>query len=227
MLLIKIKPRNRFYFFGFLIYFTVELFGGEILTAYKNRFTSIVFFELMMVMAVITLLIGIEAFAEEETLEQSVDQAVVIQKETKVFEETFVKSNFSGNCFLHPLKIGTISSHFGIRNDPFDNHLAKHEGTDFAAPKGSEIVAAAGGTVSYVGYDDDGYGKYFKISHSENVMTLYAHCSKILVEKGQQIKAGEVVALVGSTGQSTGNHLHFEIRIQGKAVNAMWYLGEQ
>lgn len=180
-----------------------------------------------MVLTAMAVLMGIDVFAKEETAQNDTSENVAVYNETQSEPTTVAVSNFSGNSFLHPLKSGRISSHFGIRNDPFDNHLAKHEGTDIAAPKGTEIIAAAGGTVSYIGYDDDGYGKYFKISHSEDVLTLYAHCSEILVEKGQQIKAGEVVALVGSTGQSTGNHLHFEIRIKGKAVNAMWYLGEQ
>ncbi len=179
-----------------------------------------------MVLTAIAVLLSIDVFANEKNVEGNMQNSKPVQNETIVIEETVIKSNFSGNCFLHPLKSGKISSHFGIRNDPFDNHLAKHEGTDFAAPKGTEILAAAGGTVSFIGYDDDGYGKYLKISHSENLLTLYAHCSEILVEKGQEVKAGDVVALVGSTGQSTGNHLHFEIRISGKAVNAMWYLGE-
>lgn len=195
--------------------------------SYKNRFTAILFFEIIMVLTAMAVLMGIDVFAKEETAQNDIAENVAVYNETQSEPTTVAVSNFSGNSFLHPLKSGRISSHFGIRNDPFDNHLAKHEGTDIAAPKGTEIIAAAGGTVSYIGYDDDGYGKYFKISHSEDVLTLYAHCSEILVEKGQQIKAGEVVALVGSTGQSTGNHLHFEIRIKGKAVNAMWYLGEQ
>lgn len=195
--------------------------------SYKNRFTAILFFEIIMVLTAMAVLMGIDVFAKEETAQNDTSEKVAVYNETQSEPTTVAVSNFSGNSFLHPLKSGRISSHFGIRNDPFDNHLAKHEGTDIAAPKGTEIIAAAGGTVSYIGYDDDGYGKYFKISHSEDVLTLYAHCSEILVEKGQQIKAGEVVALVGSTGQSTGNHLHFEIRIKGKAVNAMWYLGEQ
>lgn len=195
--------------------------------SYKNRFTAILFFEIIMVLTAMAVLLGIDVFAKEETAQNDTSENVAVYNETLSETQPVAESNFSGNSFLHPLKSGRISSHFGIRNDPFDNHLAKHEGTDIAAPKGTEIIAAAGGTVSYIGYDDDGYGKYFKISHSEDVLTLYAHCSEILVEKGQQIKAGEVVALVGSTGQSTGNHLHFEIRIKGKAVNAMWYLGEQ
>ena len=193
----------------------------------KNRFSVILFFELLMVLTAIAVLLCVEVFAKEENNGQTSPETVPVEKETVITEETVTLSNFTGNSFVHPLKSGRVSSHFGIRNDPFDNHLAKHEGTDIAAPKGTEIIAAAGGTVSYIGYDDDGYGKYFKISHSENVLTLYAHCSEILVEKGQQVKAGDVVALVGSTGQSTGNHLHFEIRIKGKAVNALWYLGEQ
>jgi murein DD-endopeptidase MepM/ murein hydrolase activator NlpD len=180
-----------------------------------------------MVLTAIVVLLSIDVFAKEETVIENKKEVIVAQNETTAENESFIKSNFSGNRFLHPLKSGRVSSNFGIRNDPFDNHLAKHEGTDIAAPKGTEIIAAAGGTVSYIGYDDDGYGKYFKISHGQDLLTLYAHCSEILVTNGQEVNAGDVVALVGSTGQSTGNHLHFEIRIKGNAVNPMWYLGEQ
>lgn len=199
----------------------------------KNRFLSIIVLELVAVVAVIAVLLIIKFFAgdlfakaeekhtqyfEDET-EVSTETAETVYKE----ESTVQVSNFVSNGFVTPLS-GKITSEFGIRNDPFDGKKARHEGTDIAAPKGTEIVAAAGGTVSYVGYDDDGYGKYFKITHSDKVMTLYAHCSEILVSKGDIVTAGQTVALVGSTGQSTGNHLHFEIRVDGKAVNAMWYL---
>ena len=83
--------------------------------------------------------------------------------------------------------------------------------------------------MQYVGVDEDGYGNYLKISHSQTVTTLYGHCSEILVKEGDSVEAGQPVAKVGSTGMSTGNHLHFEIRINNKPVNAMWYLswGEQ
>lgn len=197
----------------------------------KNRFLSIIILELVAVLVVIGVLLIIKFFAGEVFTGAQQKHTRYFEDETKVNEETVISeqvvavSNFSGNSFVVPLN-GRITSQFGIRNDPFDGKKARHEGTDIAAPKGTEIVAAAGGTVSYVGYDDDGYGKYFKITHSDKVMTLYAHCSEILVKKGDTVTAGQTIALVGSTGQSTGNHLHFEIRIDGKAVNAMWYLRE-
>ena len=198
----------------------------------KNRFLHIIVLETVALVTVIAVLLLIKFFwsdlfgkVEEKHNRYFEDETVV---ETTVKNEpdakaTLTVSNFVSNSFVQPVK-GKISSDFGIRNDPFDGKKARHEGTDIAAPKGTEIVAAAGGTVSYEGYDDDGYGKYFKITHSDKVMTLYAHCSEILVSKGEKVEAGQTVALVGSTGQSTGNHLHFEIRLDGKAVNAMWYL---
>lgn len=195
----------------------------------KNRFLSIIILELVAVVAIIAVLLIIKFFAGDLFGKVEEKHTVYFEDETEVSAQVYKEekaisvSNFSSNSFVLPLS-GRITSNFGIRNDPFDGKKARHEGTDIAAPKGTEIVAAAGGTVSYVGYDDDGYGKYLKITHSDKVMTLYAHCSEILVSKGDSITAGQTIALVGSTGQSTGNHLHFEIRIDGKAVNAMWYL---
>lgn len=195
----------------------------------KNRFLPIIVLELVSVIAIIVVLLIIKFFAsdlfaktEEKHTRYFEDETVVTAQQVNN-EKSVSVSDFLSNAFVIPLN-GKITSHFGIRNDPFDGRKARHEGTDIAAPKGTEIVAAAGGTVSFVGYDDDGYGKYLKITHSDKVMTLYAHCSKILVSKGDIVTPGQTIALVGSTGQSTGNHLHFEIRINGEAVNAMWYL---
>ena len=195
----------------------------------KNRFVSIIILEVVAVIAIISVLLLLKFFAGVFFGKVQEKHTLYFEDETKVSapvykeEKAISVSNFSSNSFVLPLS-GRITSNFGIRNDPFDGKKARHEGTDIAAPKGTEIVAAAGGTVSYIGYDDDGYGKYLKITHSDKVMTLYAHCSEILVSKGDSITAGQTIALVGSTGQSTGNHLHFEIRIDGKPVNAMWYL---
>lgn len=197
----------------------------------RNRVIPILLLEIAAVIMVIVILLIIkffvpEAFGKAKQIhdEHFEEETVVLKNETEKAEITSL-SNFSGNKFLIPLK-GKITSHFGVRNDPFSGKKARHEGTDIAAPKGTDILAAAGGTVSYIGYDEDGYGKYFKISHSDDISTLYAHCSEILVKKGEKVEAGQIVAKVGSTGQSTGNHLHFEIRIKGEAVNAMWYLKE-
>lgn len=201
----------------------------------KNRFLPILILEALAVLCIVAVLLGIKYFSKdlfgkiEEKHTEYFEDETVVETDAQARAEVYnslnkaKSSNFVSNSFISPLS-GRISSGFGIRNDPFDGQKTKHEGTDIAAPKGSKIVAAAGGTVTFVGYEKNGYGKYLKITHSDKVMTLYAHCSEILVKKGDTVTAGQTVALVGSTGQSTGNHLHFEIRIDGKAVNAMWFL---
>lgn len=116
---------------------------------------------------------------------------------------------------------GIITSRFGS-NDSVRDHT--HSGLDIAAPYGTAIKAAAGGTVTYSGSAGDGFGKYVIISHGNGVQTVYAHCSQLLVSAGQSVAQGEVIAKVGSTGNSTGNHLHFEIRLNGTQVNPQNYL---
>lgn len=118
----------------------------------------------------------------------------------------------------------TITSLFGYREDPFTGEVAYHGGTDIAAPGGTPILAAADGTVSVANGTDSwggSYGYHVKIGHADSFETLYAHCSSICVTEGQQVKQGEVIAYVGTTGSSTGNHLHFEVRQDGERVNAL------
>lgn len=119
-----------------------------------------------------------------------------------------------------------ISSPFGYRKDPFSNSIVFHGGTDIAAPFGTPILAAAGGTVTVANATDPwgmSYGYHVKINHGGGQETLYAHASSICVTAGQNVQAGEVIGYVGSTGNSNGNHLHFEVRINGERVNAMGY----
>ena len=119
-----------------------------------------------------------------------------------------------------------ITSHFGYREDPFTGELEYHNGTDIAAPNGTQILAAASGTVIIAnGIDSWGgsYGYYIKIDHGNEIETLYAHCSAICVTPGQQVQQGEVIGFVGSTGNSTGNHLHFEVWVNGERIDAMLY----
>ena len=120
----------------------------------------------------------------------------------------------------------TITSLFGYREDPFTGEIAYHGGTDIAAPGGTPILAAADGTVSIANGTDSwggSYGYHVKIGHADSFETLYAHCSSICVTEGQQVKQGEVIAYVGTTGSSTGNHLHFEVRQDGERVNALGF----
>ncbi len=116
---------------------------------------------------------------------------------------------------------GYVSCRFGYRTDPFPSN---HTGMDIAIGMGNAIVAAESGTVTRVVNSNYGYGKYLIIDHGDGSSTLYAHCSKIYVANGQKVSRGETVAAIGSTGLSTGPHLHFEVIIGGKKVNPESYL---
>lgn len=118
--------------------------------------------------------------------------------------------------FVNPLK-GEVSSNFGSRTSKFQNVSGYHTGIDVAAKEGTEIVASMEGIVTTVSNQGD-YGKHIKI-RCNNVTTLYAHCSKIFVKEGQIVGRDQLIALVGSTGNSTGPHLHFEIRIDDRFVD--------
>ena len=122
-----------------------------------------------------------------------------------------------------PADIRNISSGFGYRRDPFDGSAAMHKGLDFRGPKGAPIHAAAAGTVSFVG-TKSGYGKVVEIRHGNGMMTRYAHMSAQGARLGQDVAAGEVIGKIGSTGRSTGPHLHFEVHINGRAVNPRPFL---
>ena len=119
---------------------------------------------------------------------------------------------------------GMVTSEFGYRKDPFTGQTKGHSGLDLGAGKGTAIRAALPGTVYVVRYSNSGYGYHVMVDHDGGFVTLYAHCSKILVTEGQTVDAGTVIAEVGSTGRSTGNHLHFEIRINGEKQNPRSYL---
>lgn len=131
------------------------------------------------------------------------------------------------DAFSWPLpKSFSITSRYGYRKDPFTGKVSFHSGTDISAPFGTPILAAAGGTVTVANSTDPwgmSYGYHVKINHGGGQETLYAHCSSICVTPGQQVQAGEVIGYVGSTGNSTGNHLHFEVRINGQTTDAMQY----
>ena len=118
--------------------------------------------------------------------------------------------------FIKPID-GVISSGFGARESEYQNVTGYHTGIDIAKEKGTVINASMGGIVDLVSSEGD-YGKHIKI-RCNNVTTLYAHCSKIYVKKGQIVAQGQAIAEVGSTGNSTGNHLHFEIRVDDRFVD--------
>ena len=119
----------------------------------------------------------------------------------------------------------TITSNYGYRIHPISGTKKLHAGIDIGAPGGSNIVAADAGTVvlSSFGYNG-GYGNYVIISHGNGITTRYAHCSNLFVSAGESVSKGQVIAAVGSTGASTGNHCHFEVRINGESKNPLNYL---
>lgn len=122
-----------------------------------------------------------------------------------------------------PTEGGWVSSGFGVRSDPFTGRTAFHEGVDIASRFGSVIKAMGGGVVSFAGHKD-GYGVTVEITHGNGYTTRYAHCKTVLVRVGDRITKGQDVAQVGSSGRSTGPHLHFEVLRDGKSVNPGSYL---
>lgn len=117
----------------------------------------------------------------------------------------------------------SMTSGFGVRRDPFTGATAMHQGIDFSGPAGAPIYAAAQGRVSFVGHKS-GYGKVVEISHGNGMITRYAHMSRFASRVGQEVAAGDVIGAIGSTGRSTGPHLHFEVRINDRAVNPRPFL---
>lgn len=159
------------------------------------------------------------ASADEDISEEITNQD---QGET---DETGEKAVFSPvyltPSFQNPVESDNITSRFGYRISPITNKYSLHTGLDIAAEKGAKISAVYGGTVEKTGFDKM-RGNYVIIKHGENIKTTYNHCSLLLVREGMRIRKGETVALVGSTGASTGNHLHFEVLLNGKYVNPLW-----
>ena len=129
------------------------------------------------------------------------------------------------SIFTIPIAGAVISSGFGWRVHPITGERKLHKGVDFAAPTGTPIFAAADGVITDAGWTDGGYGNIVEMRHANGEVTLYAHTNKVYVSKGQSVKKGQAIAEVGTTGRSTGPHLHFEIQPDGKtAVDPMDYL---
>lgn len=121
-------------------------------------------------------------------------------------------------------RVSSFSSIFGYRSDPFNSGVAEyHPGIDFKGDYGDPVKCTANGTVEFAGWVN-GYGNCVRIQHANSLETLYGHMSKILVHVGQKVTLGDVVGKVGSTGRSTGTHLHYEVRKNGKPVNPVQFL---
>ena len=122
-----------------------------------------------------------------------------------------------------PVNSGYISSHFGERSDPFTGRLAFHKGVDFAGREGNSVVAVASGVVTWAG-DRYGYGEMVEVNHGNGLVTRYAHNAENLVNVGDTVKRGDVIAHMGDTGRATGPNLHFEVLQDGRAVDPLTFI---
>ena len=123
-----------------------------------------------------------------------------------------------------PVNVGYVSSGFGRRIDPFSGKVVRHEGLDFATGEvGAEVFAVAAGVVTFAG-ERPGYGKMVRIDHGSGLETLYAHDQKLLVKEGDVVKKGQIIALSGSSGRSSGPHVHFEVHKNGRVVDPASYI---
>lgn len=135
----------------------------------------------------------------------------------EIFDGT-VRAFFFMPFYRFPLKEAVLTSGFGKRQDPFTGKASYHPGIDLAAPAGSPVMACAGGTIKEVSYSNV-YGNYIILSHTDGRASLYGHLSKVYVSLNETVKSGRIIGAVGSTGMSTGPHLHFEIHEQGIPKN--------
>jgi murein DD-endopeptidase MepM/ murein hydrolase activator NlpD len=123
-----------------------------------------------------------------------------------------------------PIHDGYISSYFGERMDPFNGEEAMHKGVDFAGDAGTDVLAVASGIVTWAG-PREGYGNLVEINHGNGYSTRYAHSAQTLVRVGDEVQRGQAIAVVGSTGRSTGPHVHFEVIKEGRQIDPMAYVG--
>lgn len=152
-----------------------------------------------------------------ETLER---QAESREQQLQILDTLFMDQQFQQEQEIagRPIRSGWLSSNYGYRSDPFTGKRAWHAGVDFAGKENSDIVAVAAGVVTFAG-DRYGYGKLVEVSHGSGVVTRYAHCKEILVGVGAVVEKSQTIAKMGSTGRSTGPHVHFEVLKNGRTVN--------
>jgi murein DD-endopeptidase MepM/ murein hydrolase activator NlpD len=162
--------------------------------------------------------------AEDTKLQNQIKAAEAAQAEAiRRAQQNASTANFSGRLEWPVPGRTNITSGFGSRTHPITRRIENHTGIDINGPVGTTIVAAEGGTVIMSGWNG-GYGNCVVISHGNGLQTLYAHNSRNLVTVGQTVRKGEQIARMGSTGMSTGSHLHFEVRLNGVAVTPRNYL---
>jgi murein DD-endopeptidase MepM/ murein hydrolase activator NlpD len=156
--------------------------------------------------------------SDEEAAASPADEERVAALMTDLERVSLMRAAIDRLPFGQPTKGARLTSGFGPRRDPLRRRYSQHNGIDFAAPTGTPIFSTAEGVVTFSGRQR-GYGIVVKIRHAFGFETVYAHLNKSRVKVGQRIERGDRIADMGSTGRSTGSHLHYEIRIDGKPVN--------
>jgi murein DD-endopeptidase MepM/ murein hydrolase activator NlpD len=159
-----------------------------------------------------------------DDLSQLKGQAASIEQSMSVLQQSFDdrRLRLLNMPTIAPVK-GIVTSGFGNRRDPFTGRLAFHEGLDIVAPVGKEVHATGDGIVTKAGMET-GYGRVVYVSHGFGVTSVFGHLSGFKVEQGQKVRRGQVLGFVGSSGRSTGNHLHYEIRLDGQSTNPLAYI---
>ena len=157
-------------------------------------------------------------FKMSKAISQSTNK-IINDKVGPKTDKTIYISNF-------PIKAGRISSRYGMRKDPFTGKRKMHHGIDIAARSGTKIYPVGEGKVIFSGRKS-GYGRLIEIEHSDTVVSRYSHLKKSLVKKGQMVKTTDVIAQVGSSGRSTGPHLHLEIAFNGETSNPREFLSRE
>ena len=163
-----------------------------------------------------------ELLLEIETLEQQVHQE---QNQLMLLESVTLGHHIQSNSYLsgRPIVKGWLSSYYGVRKDPFNGRPAMHKGVDFAGKENAPIIATASGIVSWSG-ERYGYGNLIEIDHGDGYKTRYGHNKTLLVTMGDVVEKGQIIARMGSTGRSTGPHVHYEILRNNTQINPIKYV---
>lgn len=165
-----------------------------------------------------------QMLASMHDLQQRIDDR---EAQLTVLENLLMNRNLQNQVTPagRPVTSGWLSSYFGVRTDPFTGKRARHYGLDFAGKEGADVVSVGAGVVTYAG-PRYGYGNMVEINHGNGYVTRYAHNREIVVHVGDVVKKGQLISHMGSTGRSTGPHVHFEVLQNGKVVNPLKYIGE-
>lgn len=160
-----------------------------------------------------------------ENIKRIEHQIMDVEQQLEVIDSLFVSRNIQKELFIagRPITWGWMSSAFGYRTDPFTGKRAWHGGVDFAGKEDSDIIAVASGVITWSG-DRYGYGNLIEINHGGGYTTRYAHCKALFAKVGDIVAKGQVLAAMGSTGRSTGPHVHYEVRKNGKGIDPKKYI---